>query len=90
LLTVILKNIKFDIKVIILTAIFVVYHNQLYKEMISLAVQSAGNIKGGGFWCYISCYLISLKLLICTLTPPIFSIYAIRFDLNSPSFGIIY
>jgi hypothetical protein len=31
LLTVILKDIKFNIKVIILTAVFVVYHNQLYK-----------------------------------------------------------
>jgi hypothetical protein len=57
--------------------------------MISLAVQSADKDKGGGFWCYIDCHSILLKLPTCTLTPPVFSIYTIRFNLNSPSFSIV-
>ena len=60
------------------------------REIISLAEQSASKSRGGGFWCYIGYYLILLRLLTYTLTPPVFSIYAIRFDLNSPSFSIVY
>jgi len=59
------------------------------REIISLAVRSASKSRGGKFWCYIGCCLTLLRLLTCTLTPPVFSIYAIRFDLNSLSFSII-
>ena len=58
--------------------------------MISLVRQSASKSKGGKFWYYTGYYLILLRLLTYTLTPPVFSIYAIRFDLNSPSFSIVY
>ena len=58
--------------------------------MISLAEQSASKSKGDRFWYYIDYHLILLRLLIYTLTPPVFSIYAIRFDLNSLSFSIVY
>jgi len=59
------------------------------REMISLAVRSASKSREGKFWYYIGYYLTLLRLLTYTLTPPIFSIYAIRFNLNSLSFSIV-
>ena len=59
------------------------------REIISLIKQSASKSRGGGFWYYIGYYLILLKLLTYTLTPPVFSIYVIKFDLNSLFFSIV-
>ena len=36
------------------------------REIISLAVQSTGKSKGGGFWYCVGYYLILLRLLIVT------------------------